>query len=119
MSFKKQFKDIQDLNTKPEPSKVEKKASTSPYDEYLEMLNSSFINLPLMQDQDVIDIKCPLPVDDAIGLSDLPSEKKSMQEQEQVYRYFPTSAMFNRQTNFMRMDNESLFFAFYYQQGTY
>jgi hypothetical protein len=37
-----------------------------------------------------------------------------MQEQEQVYRYFPTSAMFNRQTNFMRMDNESLFFAFYY-----
>ena len=82
LSFKKQFKDIQELNTKPEPPKPEKKQSSAPYDEYLEMLNSSFINLTLMQDQDVIDIKCPLPVDDAIGLSDQPNERKFMQEQE-------------------------------------
>ena len=72
-SFKKQFKDIQDLGSKPE-AKSEKKQA--PQDEYLEMLNSSFINLPLMQDQDVIDIKCPLPVDDAIGLCDQPSQQK-------------------------------------------
>jgi CCR4-NOT transcription complex subunit 3 len=34
-------------------------------------------------------------------------------------RYFPTSAMYNRQSNFQRFDVESLFFAFYYMQNTY
>ena len=29
------------------------------------MMNSSFVNIPLMQDQDVIDIKCPLPIDES------------------------------------------------------
>jgi len=32
------------------------------------MLNSSFKNIPLMQDQIGIDIRCPLPVEDAIFL---------------------------------------------------
>lgn len=41
--------------------------------------------------------------------------KSDIQEQ----RYFPTSAMYNRQANFLRMDLDCLFFAFYYQQGTY
>ena len=30
-------------------------------------------------------------------------------------KYFPTSSMFLRQSNFYRMDLESLFFSFYYQ----
>lgn len=34
-------------------------------------------------------------------------------------RYFPTSAMYNRQYNLQKMDIETLFFIFYYQQGTY
>jgi hypothetical protein len=35
----------------------------------LDMVNSSFLNIPLIQDQDVIDIKCPLPVDEAIFMT--------------------------------------------------
>lgn len=34
-------------------------------------------------------------------------------------KYFPTSAMFNRQSNFMKFDLETLFFAFYFMQDTY
>ena len=58
------------------------------------MLNSSFINVPLMQDQDIIEITCPLPIDEAI-YSD-PTKKKVFGAK----RYFPTSAMYNRQNNF-------------------
>lgn len=32
---------------------------------------------------------------------------------------FPTVPMYNRKENFQRFDLETLFFAFYYQQGTY
>ena len=84
------------------------------------MLNSSFLNIPLMQDQDVIDIKCPLPVDEALFMAGNAQNQKKMQQK--VFtpkRYFPTSAMYNRQSNFQRFDLESLFFAFYYMQGTY
>jgi hypothetical protein len=56
----------------------------------LEMLNSSFLNIPLMQDQDFLcaqfDIKCPLPM----------AEKNQKKQDQQRYRYYPTSAMFNR-----------------------
>jgi CCR4-NOT transcription complex subunit 3 len=80
---------------------------------FLDMLNSSFINVPLMQDQDIIEISSPLPIDEAIyGNSD-------KQKTYGLKRYFPTSAMYNRQSNFQRFDIESLFFAFYYMQGTY
>ena len=41
--------------------------------------------------------------------------KSDIQEQ----RFFPTSATYNRQSNFIKMDLDCLFFAFYYQQGTY
>ena len=45
----------------------------------LSMLNSSFLNIPLMQDQDVIDIKCPLPVDEAMFMTGNPQNQKKMQ----------------------------------------
>lgn len=32
---------------------------------------------------------------------------------------FPTVPMYNRKENFARFDLETLFFAFYYEQGTY
>jgi hypothetical protein len=32
---------------------------------FIDMMNSSFVNIPLMQDQDVIEIKCPLPIDES------------------------------------------------------
>lgn len=35
----------------------------------LVMINASFINAPLLQDQQMIDVRCPLPVDDAISMS--------------------------------------------------
>jgi len=35
----------------------------------LEMLNNSFINIPLMQDQDIIDIKCPVPIEEPASQS--------------------------------------------------
>jgi CCR4-NOT transcription complex subunit 3 len=76
-----------------------------------------------MQDQDFLcaqfDIKCPLPIDDSILLAEFAAEKNQKRKEQMKYRYYPTSAMYNRQSNFMRMDLESLFFAFYYQQGTY
>ena len=66
----------------------------------LEMLNSSFLNIPLMQDQDFLcaqfDIKCPLPIDDSILLAESMAEKNQKKQEQQTYRYYPTSAMFNR-----------------------
>jgi CCR4-NOT transcriptional regulation complex NOT5 subunit len=32
---------------------------------------------------------------------------------------FPTVPMFNRRDNFSKFDLDTLFFAFYFQQGTY
>ena len=98
-------------------------SSTNSQNMVLEMLNSSFQNIPLMQDQDFLcaqfDIKCPLPIDDSILLAESMAEKNQKRKEQMKYRYYPTSAMFNRQSNFMRMYLESLFFAFYYQHGTY
>jgi len=37
---------------------------------FLDMLNSSFLNIPLISDQEAINVKCPLPVDEAIFLTD-------------------------------------------------
>lgn len=87
----------------------------------MDMLNSSFINIPLLQDQVGIDVSrtCPLPVEDAVYLSEDPEEQARMKADIQEQRYFPTSAMHNRQSNFLKMDVDCLFFAFYYQQGTY
>jgi hypothetical protein len=82
----------------------------------LDMLNSSFMNAPLLQDQVGIDIspQCPLPVEDSAYLSEDPDEKARMKADIQEQRYFPTSAMHNRQGNFIKMDLDCLFFAFYY-----
>lgn len=34
----------------------------------MEYLNNSFINIPLLQDQDIIDIKCPIPIDEPVSI---------------------------------------------------
>lgn len=87
----------------------------------LDMLNSSFINTPLLQDQVGIDISktCPLPVEDSVFLTDDTDEQAQLRADFDEQRYFPTSAVHNRQSTFVKMDLDSLFFAFYYQQGTY
>lgn len=67
---------------------------------FLDMLNASFINIPLLSDQDTIDLKCPLPVDEAILMTPQANQKKMQQEVFTPKRYFPTSAMYNRQNHF-------------------
>jgi hypothetical protein len=42
-------------------------------------------------------------------------EANSLREDLRFTKFFPTSSMFLRQSNFYRMDLESLFFSFYYQ----
>lgn len=91
------------------------------------MLNSSFQNVPLIQDQIGIDARCPLPVEETIqfmrkqreedGTISIEKEEvaNSLREDLKFTKYFPTSSMFLRQSNFYRMDLESLFFSFYYQ----
>lgn len=83
----------------------------------LDMLNSSFVNMPLLQDQVGIDVSrtCPLPVEDAIHLSEDSDEQEKMKADLEDQRYFPTSSAYNRQNNFSKMDLDCLFFAFYYQ----
>lgn len=96
-------------------------ASQSEKKVLMDMLNSSFINLPLLQDQEGIDISrtCPFPVQDAINLAEDGEQKDKMKEEIEEQRYFPTQATYNRQSNFAKFDIEVLFFAFYHQQGTY
>lgn len=65
----------------------------------LELLETSFNNILTKQDQEVIDPKHPVSV---------------WEEHE-----YPRIPLFNRKENFARFDLETLFFAFYYQQGTY
>lgn len=65
----------------------------------LNLLESSFSNIPLPQDQEVIDPKHPSSV----------REKHN----------YPTVPLFNRKENFAKFNLETLFFAFYHQQGTY
>lgn len=96
-------------------------ATTQEKNLLLSMLNSSFLNIPLLQDQVGIDVSrtCPLPVEDSLFLTDDAEEQARIKKDIQEQRYFPTSAMYNRQSNFIKMDLDCLFFAFYYQQGTY
>lgn len=63
------------------------------------MLNSSFINIPLMQDQDIIDIKCPILINEPVEVNGQSKEGCDAEILERC-RYFPTSAMYNRQSNF-------------------
>lgn len=65
----------------------------------LELLEASFRNIPTPQDQEVID----------------PKHAMSVWEEHN----YPTVPLFNRKEHFQKMDVETLFFAFYYQQGTY
>lgn len=62
----------------------------------LDMINNSFINMPLMQDQDVVNIRCPLAFDDAIRMTDNAVEQSRIMQELAQYRYFPTSSMFKR-----------------------
>ena len=65
----------------------------------MDLLETSFNNILTKQDQEVIDPKHPVSV---------------WEEHE-----YPRIPLFNRKENFARFDLETLFFAFYYQQGTY
>lgn len=65
----------------------------------LELLETSFKNILTKQDQDVIDPKHPVSV---------------WEEHD-----YPRVPLFNKKENFSSFDLETLFFAFYYQQGTY
>ena len=87
----------------------------------MSMLNSSFHNIPLLQDQVGIDVSrtCPLPVEDSIYMTEDLEEQARIKKDIQDQKAFPTSAMYNRQSSFIKMDLDCLFFAFYYQQGTY
>lgn len=55
--------------------------------------------MPAPYDQDVKDPKHPVPL-----------KEENM---------FPTVPLYNRRENFAKFDLDTLFFAFYYQQGTY
>lgn len=83
------------------------------------MINSSFINIPQIHDQDVYTIRNPLPLSDSFKFEEGFKDREDLVRESQTYKYFPTSAMYNRQSNFQRMDLESLFFAFYYQTQSY
>ena len=65
-----------------------------------QLLDASFRNIPTPQDQE--------PLVD-------PKHAMSVWEEHN----YPTVPLFNRKENFQQMDVETLFFAFYYQQGTY
>ena len=64
-----------------------------------DLLDASFRNIPKPQDQEAIESKHAMSV-----------------WEEHNY---PTVPLFNRKENFQKMDLDTLFFAFYYQQGTY
>lgn len=55
--------------------------------------------MPAPQDQEVVDPKHPVSL-------------------KEVHKY-PTVPLYNRNDSFAKFDLETLFFAFYYQQGTY
>ena len=67
------------------------------------LLSASFKNMPVPQDQEVVDPKHPVSV---------------LHHDSEVHDY-PTVPLYNRKDNFSRFDLETLFFAFYYQQGTH
>mmetsp|Transcript_27346 Transcript_27346/g.41589 ORF Transcript_27346/g.41589 Transcript_27346/m.41589 type:complete len:89 (+) Transcript_27346:1668-1934(+) len=74
--------------------------------------------MPTMQDQDFMENglaqRCALPVFEP------PVAPEGDEEVEvEKCRYFPSNQMFARENNFKQLDEESLFFAFYYQQGSY
>jgi CCR4-NOT transcriptional regulation complex NOT5 subunit len=66
----------------------------------MELLDTSYRNMPAPFDQDAKDPKHPVPIDNEDHM-------------------FPTVPMFNRRENFAKFDESTLFFAFYHQQGTY
>ena len=67
--------------------------------ETLDLLEASFRNIPESWDQEVQQPKYPV----------------SLREEN----LFPTVPMYNRRESFAKFDLDTLFFAFYYQQGTY
>jgi len=59
-------------------------------------------------------LRCALPVFEPAAAP----EPQDHYEAEKC-RYFPKTKMFTRENNFKQLDVESLFFAFYFQQGSY
>jgi CCR4-NOT transcriptional regulation complex NOT5 subunit len=66
----------------------------------MDLLDASFRNMPEIWDQEVYE----------------PRQQVSMKEENLMY---PTMPMYNRCENFTHFDLDTLFFSFYYQQGTY
>jgi CCR4-NOT transcriptional regulation complex NOT5 subunit len=58
-------------------------------------LDASYRNIPAPYDQEVKDPKHPVPLN--------------------LENMFPTVPMYNRRENFQKFDQDTLFFAFYYQ----
>jgi len=67
----------------------------------LDLLETSYKNCPMVWDQEVTNPKNPVP--------------RKIEETCD----FPTVAKYNRNENFARFDIDTLFFVFYFQQGTY
>ena len=84
------------MNTFPAQTKD---TSSSERRHNLELLETSFANMVTKEDQEDVDPKHPA----------------SLWEENSV----PRVPLYNRAENFSRFDLETLFFAFYYQQGTY
>lgn len=60
----------------------------------LDMLNSSFINTPLLQDQDIncslsTGVQCPLPVEEAPLFCD-PADKERIERDVETCKWFPS-----------------------------
>ena len=60
----------------------------------IDLLDSSYMNIPTFKDQNVYDPKHPVPI----------SEENS----------FPTVPMYNMKEHFSKFDQDTLFFAFYF-----
>jgi CCR4-NOT transcriptional regulation complex NOT5 subunit len=66
----------------------------------MDLLGASYRNMPEIWDQEV----------------NQPRHAVSLKDENLM---FPTMPMFNRSENFTHFDLDTLFFTFYYQQGTY
>lgn len=82
-------------------SSIKKEVSSTRQYSTLELLEASYRNIPEYWDQDASSVRTPITVG-----------------QETNFNY-PTVARYNRAEHFSRMDNDTLFFTFYFQVGTY
>ncbi len=64
-----------------------------------DMIAASYLNMPMPYDQAAVSPSIPFPLKEE--------------------NFFPTVPMYDRRENFEKFDEETLFFAFYFQPGTY